>query len=203
MSRIFTTTRLLASALLAILSLSACSSVASLSSCPETPATGAAGQYDLRVGDKVEVDVVDLPAAYKQVSGDFIIQSDGSVAVPIAGRFPAAGSTDSELADKIARALVLPSLFNTPPKVTVELVTPQPYFILGEVTKPGSYPFSPGLSVYSAIATAGDFTYRANKSYALVFRGNQACKASLSVADPSAPTPIYPGDIIRIPEVAF
>lgn len=200
MLRTFATKHVSAVALLATLLLAGCGG-ASLPDCPASPAAGEHSR--LGVGDKIEVDVVGLPEAYRQVNGSFTIQSDGTVSVPIAGSFPAAGATGSELADKIAQALVMPSLFNQPPKVTVEVNSPQSYYVLGEVSKPGSYPYEPGLNSASAVATAGGVTYRGNQDYGVIYRDRQYCKANLGVTQGPPPTPIHPADVLRVPEVAF
>jgi polysaccharide export outer membrane protein len=186
-------------ALLATLLLSGCG--ASLPACPATPPS--AGEYRLGVGDKIEVDVVGLPPTYQQVNGAFTIQSDGTVAVPIAGSFTAAGSSAPELADKISHALVLPSLFNQPPKVTVEVSAPQSYFVLGEVARPGSYTYRPGLNSFSAVADAGGATFRGNQDYGTLYRDGEYCTANLALTKGVAPTPIRPGDVLKVPEVVF
>jgi len=54
------------------------------------------------------------------------------------------------------------------PKVTISLLTYRPFYIYGEVTKPGAFPFASGMQVASAIATAGGFTYRAEEDYVLI-----------------------------------
>lgn len=200
MLRTFATGHVSTFALLATLLLGGCAG-ASLPACPATPAPAA--QSRLGVGDKIQVDVLGLPTAYQQVNGTFTIQPDGTVSVPIAGAFPAAGVTASALADKISQALVMPSLFNQPPRVTVEVNTPQAYFVLGEVSKPGSYPYQSGLNSASAVATAGGVTYRANKDYGTILRDGQYCKASLGMTQSATPTPIHPGDILNVLEVAF
>ena len=47
-------------------------------------------------------------------------------------------------------------------KVSAEVLTYRPFFVLGEVGSPGTYPYSNGLTVLNAVATAGGFTYRAD-----------------------------------------
>jgi polysaccharide export outer membrane protein len=77
--------------------------------------------------------------------------------------------------------------------VTISLLTYRPFYIYGEVTKPGAFPFASGMQVASAIATAGGFTYRAEEDYVLITRKDRQYRALLT-------TPIQPDDIIRIPE---
>jgi len=86
------------------------------------------------------------------------------------------------------------------PKVTAELVKGRPYYILGEVNKPGEYPFSAGLTVMNAIASAGDFTYRADKVRILI---KSADNPNEREVDLTPTTAVQPGDTIRIPERNF
>jgi len=60
------------------------------------------------------------------------------------------------------------------PHVSVEVLTYRPFYILGEVQKPGEYPFTNGLTVMNAVATANGFTYRANKKRVFIKRAESA-----------------------------
>jgi polysaccharide export outer membrane protein len=80
--------------------------------------------------------------------------------------------------------------------VSVTILAYRPFYIYGEVTKPGEYPYASGMRVMSAVATAGGFTYRANESYVVVTRDGKEHKA-----EPN--TPIQPDDVIRVPERYF
>ncbi len=82
------------------------------------------------------------------------------------------------------------------PKVSVTILAYRPFYIYGEVTKPGEYPYASGMRVMSAVATAGGYTYRANQNYVVVTRHGQERKALPG-------TPILPDDIIRVPERYF
>ena len=76
----------------------------------------------------------------------------------------------------------------------------RPFYILGEVQKPGSYPYQAGLTAVSAIATAGGLTYRANQRKIFVRRAGTATELEIAV---TAATPIFPGDTVRIGERIF
>ena len=56
------------------------------------------------------------------------------------------------------------------PSVAVEVIAYRPIYVLGEVNKPGQYPYQPGMTVVTAVAVAGGFTYRAVEGYAAVVR---------------------------------
>lgn len=92
---------------------------------------------------------------WSAASGDYRIQADGTVLIPIAGQIQAAGLTTVELSDKIAAALQAKLRLVEPLATTVEIVNYRPFYILGDVAQPGAYPARPGLTVAQAVALAG------------------------------------------------
>jgi protein involved in polysaccharide export with SLBB domain len=86
------------------------------------------------------------------------------------------------------------------PKVTVTVAEFKPFYILGEIEKPGAYPYTSGLNALSAIAIAGGTTYRASKSSVLIQHPGESGLREYPLA---ASIPILPGDIIRIPQRYF
>ena len=76
----------------------------------------------------------------------------------------------------------------------------RPFYILGEVKSPGSYPYVSGMTVVTAVALAGGYTYRAKKDRAYITRADDPEKKEQR-ADPI--TRVYPGDVITIPERFF
>ena len=78
----------------------------------------------------------------------------------------------------------------------------RPFFILGEVNKPGQYPYVDGLTLAQAVATAGGYTYRANNARVFVRHKDQAQETLYSLAN-GAPVWVLPGDTIRIGERYF
>ena len=86
------------------------------------------------------------------------------------------------------------------PRVSVEVLNYRPFYILGEVENPGEYPYTNGLSVLNAVATAGGFTYRANNRRVFIKRADDDAEREY----PLTPmTPVAPGDTIRIKERFF
>jgi polysaccharide export outer membrane protein len=150
--------------------------------------------YHLGPGDKVRVTTY----GETELSGEFNIGASGSVALPLVGEVGAAGETPAELERNIEQALKKGYLND--PHVTVEVLTYRPFYILGEVNKPGEYPYSNGLTVYNAVAIANGFTYRANKHRVYI-------RSKDSKVEKSAPltteTIVSPGDTIRIGERYF
>ncbi len=175
----------------------ACSSVNALGTemAPAQPLVAAqAEQYRLGVADKVRVLVYDEPT----LSGEFVVNSDGNLSLPLIGDVKAQGRTAAELGLAVQNALSEGYLRH--PKVSLEVLIFRPFYILGEVNKPGEYPSSNGLTVLNAVATAGGFTYRAEKHHYYVKYAGQTSEHKLSL-DPASK--VYPGDTIRIGERYF
>src|SRR6516165_9751294 len=74
----------------------------------------------------------------------------------------AAASAQAELEQALAKKFRSEYLKN--PKVTVTIATLEPYYMMGEVQKPGQFPYQSGLNVLTALAIAGGPTYRANRT---------------------------------------
>jgi protein involved in polysaccharide export with SLBB domain len=163
---------------------------------PAGPATTASAQeYRLGAGDKLRITTFNEP----NLTGEFVVSSSGAIALPLAGEIPAKGSTPSELEKTIQERLASGG-FVLKPRVSAEIIEYRPYYILGEVTKPGQYNYLVGLTVSKAVATAGGFTYRANTKRVFITRdgGNQEEEVVLTAA-----SPVGPGDTIRVGERYF
>lgn len=110
--------------------------------------------YHLAPGDKVALAVF----GQTDTSGQFDVNADGNISVPLVGSVAASGRTLAELRDQLGQRL---NRFIVNPRFTVDIVTYRQVFVLGEVQKPGGYPYSVDLTVRQAIALAGGFTRRA------------------------------------------
>jgi len=150
----------------------------------------AASPPPLQPGEKLHVLVYDEPT----LTGDFVIDPSGFLSLPVVGTMKVAGMTPAQLQDKLVTALQAAHLKN--PGVTVEVAEFRPFYILGEVDKPGAYPYVGGLNIMSAIAIAGGQTYRADQSKVLI---QHVGEANMHSYDLDWPIPIMPGDIIQIP----
>lgn len=150
----------------------------------------AAAPPQLQAGEKIHVTVYGEPT----LSGDYQIDPSGFVSLPLAGTVKAAGLTQEELEQALTAKFASGYLKN--PKITVGITEFRPFYIVGEVDKPGAYPYTGGLTVLSAIAIAGGTTYRANQSRVLI---QHAGEDSMHEYNTDLPIPILPGDIIQIP----
>ncbi|HEY1796197.1 MAG TPA: polysaccharide biosynthesis/export family protein [Stellaceae bacterium] len=133
------------------------------------------------------------------LSGDYQIDPSGFVSLPLAGTIKAAGLTPAELEAQLAKQLGNGQYLKNP-KVTVSIAEFRPFYILGEVEKPGAYPYVGGINVLSAIAIAGGTTYRANHSTVLIQHPGEDGLHEYSM---SSPIPVLPGDIIQVPARYF
>ena len=159
---------------------------------PVTPAS----QFDYLLGssDKVRVTVYGEPS----LSGEFFVTGSGLVSLPLIGEVKAAGLTLGQFQTAVQAALS--DGYLKEPRVNAEVLTFRPFYILGEVTKPGTYPYTAGLTVLNAVATAGGFTYRANKVLVFIKRNGATSEVKTELT-PSVL--VAPGDTIRIGERFF
>ncbi|HUZ63452.1 MAG TPA: polysaccharide biosynthesis/export family protein [Acetobacteraceae bacterium] len=153
------------------------------------------GHYILGPGDTVRVITFDA----EQLTGEFRVGDGGDISVPLLGNVHAAGMSTRQLGARLTAALVHTGMFKQP-SVAVEVARYRPIFILGEVKKPGQYPFQPGMTVLTAVAIGGGFTYRAIKSAFSVVR----IVSGRSIEGRAVRrTPLAPGDVITVYERHF
>ena len=155
----------------------------------------AGGQYRLGPGDVVRI----ITYGEDPLTGEFRVSDQGAVALPLAGTVRAGGRTPHELQDAVALALKRGNMLKQP-SVSVEVAAYRPIYVLGEVNKPGQYPYQPGMTVVSAAAVAGGFTYRAVEDYASVVRvvGGDSLEGKAS-----RQALVQPGDVITVFERKF
>lgn len=151
-------------------------------------------EYKLGIDDRVRTIVYDEAS----LSGEFQVGADGNLAFPLVGAIPAAGKTTTEVA--AAYQAKLSEGYLVGPRVSVEVVSYRPFFILGEVKTPGKYAYSVGLTVMNAIATAAGFTPRGDKKVVFIRRSGEAMEKPYEMR---ADLMVLPGDTIRIGERFF
>jgi polysaccharide export outer membrane protein len=149
--------------------------------------------YRLGPADQVRITVFNEP----ELTGQFVVGSQGTIAYPLVGSIRAAGLTVVEFTEALQNAL---SVYVRQPNVSVEVTNYRPFFILGEVQRPGTYPYSANLTVLNAVATAGGFTYRANRSRVFIRHASESEERNYPL---TVTTPVSPGDTVRIGERLF
>lgn len=152
--------------------------------------------YRLGAGDRVQVVVY----GERDMSGEYDIDEMGNVSLPLAGRVKVANMSPGD-AERALAAQLNKGLINDP-KVTVNVVRYRPFYILGEVQRPGAYPYYAGATVLNAVAQAGGYTYRAQKRGIEVVRQPDPAAAgqNLTTTETAA---VAPGDVIIVPERWF
>jgi hypothetical protein len=118
-----------------------------------TPVASYADEYTLRVDDKIKIKVYEWP----ELTSDFTVTSIGKITLPIIGNISVLGVPASQVADLISDRLQKKTNASDKPIASVEVTHVRPIFVLGDVAKPGEYPFQSGLTVLQAIGTAGGF----------------------------------------------
>jgi protein involved in polysaccharide export with SLBB domain len=157
-------------------------------------AAAATASPRLQAGDRIRVTVY----GEDKLSGDYQIDQSGQISLPLAGTVEAVGLTQAELEQALAKKFRSEYLRN--PKVTVTIATLQPFYLMGEVEKPGEYQYRSGLNVLTALAIAGGPTYRASRNTVQIQRRGETSMRNYPI---SSSVPILPGDVIRVPERYF
>lgn len=151
--------------------------------------------YRLGPGDKLRVTVF----TEARLNGEYIVATDGNISLPLVGEIPARGETIAGVREALRQRLANGILND--PKVAIEPVAYRPYYILGEVNKPGEYIYSAGIKLEQAVAAAGGFTYRANRGTVFLRRGDDAAERRIKLRKQQVR--VMPGDTIRIGERYF
>ncbi len=157
-------------------------------------AASPSGTYLLGPTDRIRLKVY----GEADITGEYEVDSNGFVSIPLAGHVKAAGLTTRQLEKGIASALAKGIVRD--PRVNVEIALYRPFYILGEVKKSGEYPYRTGLTVMDAVATAGGFTYRANENKVYLRRSGSTVEEIHAL---DSPVLIFPGDNVRVPERYF
>ena len=176
--------------------LTACQStgIASGNGSKSSETTRDATEYVLGSGDQLRLIVF----GEENLSGEFVVDSRGYIAMPLIGEVEAGQKTIREFQRAVENKLLDGYLKD--PRVSAEVLNFRPYYILGEVTTSGEYPFSNGLTVLNAVATAGGFTYRANTKMVYIKRAGEQNEVQFPL---TVSTAVQPGDTIRVAERLF
>lgn len=158
------------------------------------PAHSQEAQYRLGTGDQLRVTVF----GHEDLSGNFEVSSTGHIILPLVGEILARDRTLRYLEDEIVKRLKPDYLKN--PQVSAEVLNYRPFYIIGEVKNPGSYPYVGGMRIVNAVAIAGGFTYRAKEKNFLITR---ARKPGGEPEPATQSTQVLPGDVIEVPERFF
>ncbi len=147
--------------------------------------------YQLGSGDEVRI----ITFGEDQLTGEFRVDEQGEIAVPLLGEVNTADLTTQQLQQRITDDLKARKVL-TDPSVSVQVLAYRPIFVLGEVARPGQYPYQPGMTMLTAVAVAGGFTYRAVQDYAEDIRTSNTKHADEGRIAPRSL--IAPGDVVKV-----
>ncbi|KQN90994.1 hypothetical protein ASE95_12045 [Sphingomonas sp. Leaf231] len=150
--------------------------------------------YQLGVGDQIALAVY----GEADLSRNYAINPAGTIDVPLIGAVKAQGMTIDQLSAQIRQRLSEGYLRN--PSVTGSILTYRPFYILGEVNKPGQYPYQTGMTLEAAVALAGGYSYRAQQNQVFIRAESGGGEAKVEASPELA---VRPGDTIRVAERFF
>jgi protein involved in polysaccharide export with SLBB domain len=157
-------------------------------------ATAPVNDYRLGPGDKVRVTVYDET----DLSGEFQVDDTGYVRLPLIGQVKALGQTAHQLEGDVGTALLDGYLKN--PRVNVEIITYRPFYIIGQVNRPGQYPYPSNMSALDAIGVAGGFTDHAVESTVHIRHQGEAKEYDVALDET---VKVRPGDVVRVDQTVF
>jgi polysaccharide export outer membrane protein len=150
--------------------------------------------YLLGAGDSLRITVFGEP----DLSGTFKISDNGALVMPLVGQVSAQGLSVPELQKRLVGQLNVKAVKS--PDVTIQVEEYRPFFILGEVKNPGSYPYVPDMTVLTAVAIAGGFTFRASQDEVSVTRKRNGAPIEARARRDAR---VLPGDVVYVFERHF
>lgn len=145
--------------------------------------------YLIGPGDELNIIIFGHP----DLSGNFIVDPQGELAMPLIGRLPVRAKTVDQITEDITASYG--GSFLVDPRVSVELLNSRPFYILGQVNTPGEFPYVRGVTVRQAVAIAGGYTRRADTSEYVIYRQTETGSQELSA---TADSIVLPGDTVEV-----
>lgn len=151
--------------------------------------------YRMGVGDLVRIQVHGEDDLTLQTRLD----DKGTVTYPFLGEIKAVGLSVRELEGRIAKGLKKGE-YLVAPEVQVLVLEYRPFYVNGEVKRPGGYPYVPGLTVQKAVTLAGGLTPLAseNKIYVIRERAPSGLREKIRLDGV-----VLPGDTVMVEEGLF
>ena len=158
------------------------------------PAMTARQPYTLDSGDRLRIVVFGQDG----LTNSYLVDASGHIAMPLIGSVMAKGETTDQLSARLAEKLR--DGFIREPHVAVEVEAYRPFFILGEVTAPGQYPYIANMTAETAVAIAGGFAPRAVRQSVVLIRTYNGQQMRMTVP---LGYQLQPGDTINVQERWF
>ena len=156
-------------------------------------------------GDVFDIRVYDE----NQLSGTYRVSAEGAINFPLIGQVEVSGLTPSAASKSIEAKLSQGYLRSPQVSIFVKEYNSKKVSVLGQVTKPGTFTYTDGMTVIEAVVLAGGFTPIAAKNDTVVTRMEKGNKLRLNVAVEAISEGkernlcIRPGDIVFVPERIF
>jgi protein involved in polysaccharide export with SLBB domain len=156
-------------------------------------------------GDVFEVRVFQEP----DLSGVYRVAGDGTIYFPLCGTIGVAGLQSSDVGEELEHCLEAGYLKRPQVSIYVKEYNSKKVFVLGEVARPGTFPYEDNMTIVQVITLAGGFAPHADKNSASVARlvKGQEQRFKVPVVDiglgRSPNFDLRPGDIVFIPESLF
>jgi protein involved in polysaccharide export with SLBB domain len=158
------------------------------------PASDSYTTYELAPGDRIKIDIFN----HVDLSGEFTLDADGRFSMPLIGTIDASDLNPLELEDLLVSKLKPDYLVN--PRIFIQVMNSRLYYLIGEVSATGAFPYKSDMTYLRAIANAGGYSYRAKHDVVYVIRGDDPEQNEIKL---SVDEKVQPGDIIRIAERLF
>ncbi len=154
----------------------------------------ATAPYRLASGDRLRIIVF----GQDSLTNAYSVDGAGRISMPLIGLIDAYGLTTADLERRLEQRLR--GGYLREPRVSVEVEAYRPFFILGEVTTAGQYPYINGMTVQNALAVSGGFGPRAQRDWVDLTRivNGEPITGAVPITQP-----ILPGDTITVRERFF
>ena len=152
--------------------------------------------HKLAPGDKIKISIFNQP----DLSGEFQLDGEGRIFLPLIGRVEANGLSAAELEKVLVDRFKPDYLVNPRIFIQVGMGNLKPYYLVGEVSGTGAFPYVAGMTYLTAIVNSGGYTYRAKQDYVYVIRADDPEQKEIKL---SVTEKVQPGDIIRVAERLF
>lgn len=159
---------------------------------PPADSTYRVGPGDqLRISTYMETDLTNT----------FTVLPDGKLAFPLTGEVDVAGMTTEEIRRMLEEKLSQGGMVKAP-KLAVNIAEFRPIYIMGEVAKPGQYPYEPNMTLQRAVAVAGGYTVRANSRQLILHRDGDSVNRRIPL-EVKTQFALRPGDTLTVPKRYF
>ncbi len=165
-----------------------------------------ASAQSLRVGDSFDLRIGGVPSDdAANISSNYTVDGEGCLNLPFLGKLHVAGMNAAQIQSAVERAYVNGGIFTHPTIMLNVQANAKFVNVSGAVKSPMRVPYTPDMTVMSAINAAGDFNDYAKQTDVRLTRGNTVKKINCKDArkNPALDMAVQPGDSIQVPEAFF